>query len=74
MSFKLQTELSLEFLSFKGGYTGSSESAHINMPHFWKSHKAAQTILPGKQTGANMGLGGLIASNFQKVSMRCETK
>ena len=37
MSAKLLTEHHLEFLSFKGCCTGSSESTHVKMPHCWKS-------------------------------------
>ena len=29
-------------LSLKGGCTGSSKSAHVKMPHCWKSHATAQ--------------------------------
>ena len=32
-SVKLLTEHHLEFLSLKGGCTGSSESIHVKMPH-----------------------------------------
>ena len=35
---KLLTGHRLEFLSFKGGCTGSSESTLDKMPHCWKSH------------------------------------
>ena len=42
MSVKLLTEHHLEFLSLKGGYTGSSESTLVKMPHCWKSHVTAQ--------------------------------
>ena len=28
----------MEFLILKGGYTGSSESTLVKMPHCWKSH------------------------------------
>ena len=42
MTVKLLTELHLEFLSVKGGCTGSSESIYVKMPHCWKSHVAAQ--------------------------------
>ena len=42
MSVKLVTEHHLEFLSLKGGDTGSSESALVKMPHCWKSHVAVQ--------------------------------
>ena len=45
MSVKLQTERHFEFLSFKGGCTGSSESTLVKMPHCWKSHATAH-ILP----------------------------
>ena len=45
MSVKLLTEHNLEFLSLKGGCTGSSESTLVKMPHCWKSHVAAQFSL-----------------------------
>ena len=38
MSVKLLTEHHLEFQSLKGGWTGSSESTLVKMPHCWKSH------------------------------------
>ena len=38
MTVKLLTEHHLEFLSLKGGCTGSSESTLVKMPHCWKSH------------------------------------
>ena len=38
MRVKLLTEHHLEFLSLKGGCTGSSESTHVKIPHCWKSH------------------------------------
>ena len=41
MSVKLLTEHHLEFLSLKGGYTGSSESTLVKMAHCSKSHVAA---------------------------------
>ena len=41
MNTKLLTEHHLEFLSLKGGYTGSSEYINVKMPHCWKSHVAA---------------------------------
>ena len=40
MSVKLLTEHHLEFLSLKGGYTGSFESTLVKIPHCWKSHAA----------------------------------
>ena len=41
MSVKLLKEHYLEFLSLKGGGTGSSESTLVKMPHCWKSHVTA---------------------------------
>ena len=45
MIVKLLTEHHLEFLSLKGGCTGSSESTHVKMPHCWKSHALAHYYL-----------------------------
>ena len=42
MSVKLLDDYHLEFLSLKGGGTGSSESTLVKMPNSWKSHVAAQ--------------------------------
>ena len=41
-SVKLLTEHFIEFLSLKGGCTGSSESILVKMPHCLKFHVAAQ--------------------------------
>ena len=38
----------LEFLGLKGGCTGSSESTHVKMPHFWKSHVTSQSEIRGE--------------------------
>ena len=45
MTVKLLTEHHLEFLSFKGGYTGSSESTLVNRSNCWKCHAAAQMLV-----------------------------
>ena len=42
MIVQLLTEHHLEFLSLKGGCTGSFESTFVKMPHCWKSHATAQ--------------------------------
>ena len=42
MIVKLLTEHHLEFLSLKGGCTGSSESTLVKMPHCCQSHVTAQ--------------------------------
>ena len=44
MSVKLLTEHNLEFLSLKGGCTGSSESPLVKVPDCWKSHAAAPLL------------------------------
>ena len=45
MSVQLLTEHHFEFLSLKGGFTGSSESTHVKMPHCWKSYVTAQFVI-----------------------------
>ena len=45
MSVKLLTEHNLEFLSFKGCCTGSSNSTLVKMPHCWKSHAVTQLVI-----------------------------
>ena len=45
MNNKLLTEHHLEFLSLKGGCTGSSESTLIKITHCWKN--SAEFILSG---------------------------
>ena len=44
VSVKLLTEHHLEFLSLKGGCTGSFESTLVKMPHYWKSHVMAHVF------------------------------
>ena len=44
MIVKLLTDYHLEFLSLKGGCRGLSESTHVKMPHYWKSHVTAHVI------------------------------
>ena len=45
MIVKLLTEHHFEFLSFKEGRRGSSESTHIKMPHCTKSHAKAKITI-----------------------------
>ena len=42
MTVELLTEHYFEFLILKEGYTGSSESRLVIMPHCWKSQVTAQ--------------------------------
>ena len=44
MTVKLLTEHLLEFLSLKGGCTGSYESTLVKMPHCWQSHVRAHIL------------------------------
>ena len=44
MIVKLLTEHHVELLSLKRGCRGSSESAHVKMPHCWKSHALAHIL------------------------------
>ena len=44
MIVKLLTEHHLEFLSLTGGCIGLSESTHVKMPHYCKSHTTAQFL------------------------------
>ena len=45
MTVKLLTEHHFEFVSLKGGCTGSSESTLVKMPHCWKSHVMVHIIV-----------------------------
>ena len=45
MIVKLLTEHHLEFLSSKGGCTGSFESTLVKMAHCWKSHAMAHILV-----------------------------
>ena len=52
MIVKLLTKHHLEFLSLKGGCTGSYESTLVKMPHRWKSRVTAHYYV---ERGANTG-------------------
>ena len=58
MSDKLLTEHHLEFLSLKGGCTGSSESPVVKMPHCCKSHVAAQLYCASDYIASHRISGG----------------
>ena len=45
MTVQLLTEHNLEFLSLKGGCTGTPESTLVKIPNCWKSHVVAQILL-----------------------------
>ena len=54
MDIRLLTEHHLEFLSLKGGCTGSSESILVRMPHWWKAHVAAHMLFAYYRYNLNM--------------------
>ena len=60
MSVKLLTEQHLEFLSLKGGCTGSSESTLVKKPHCCKSHVMALIMMVFIYNGSNIHLRGLL--------------
>ena len=51
MSVELLTEHHLEFLSLKGGSTGSSESTLAKMSNCWKFHAAALILFSKSEVG-----------------------
>ena len=57
MIAKLLNEHHLEFLSLKGGCRGSSESTHVKMPHYWKSHALAQIMFSCENVQRNSHKG-----------------
>ena len=69
MSVKLLTEHRLEFVSLKGGCTGSSESTLVKMPHCWKSHVVAQFLIHAYRLRANAydTLGTFISQRKGKI-------
>ena len=56
MTVKLLTKQHLEFLRLKGGFTGSSESTLVKMPHCWKSHVVAHMFLSNDNTVQSVSL------------------
>ena len=55
MCVKLPSEHPLEFLSLKGGFTSSSESTFVKMPHCLKSHVAAHLFIEDLYISARVG-------------------
>ena len=84
MIVKLLTEHHLEFLSLKGGCSGSSESTHVKMPHCWKSHVTAcysaksgiKLFKPSADVSKTMILYhyNKMASSRENLSSGCPTK
>ena len=75
MIVKLLTEHHLEFLTVKGGYTGSSESTHVKMPHCWKSHATAHIKLTFFEQAVHLSkalLAGMICWNLDRNPRICK--
>ena len=71
MSVKLLTEHHWEFLSLKGGCTGSSESTLVKMPHCWKSHVAAHISFLGNIIDQDhLACGTAIQSRIRMFSIQ----
>ena len=69
MSGKLQTEQHLEFLSLTEGYTGSSESTLVKMPHCLKSHKKLSLTLFSDDEGPDQ----LVQAAQVNLGIRCRS-
>ena len=68
MSVMLLIEHHLEFLSLKGGCTGSSESTLVKMPHCLKSHVVAYVffqLTTNDQQGAQWLSGRVLDSRLR---------
>ena len=71
MSVKLLTEHHLEFLSLKGGCTGSSESALVKVPQCWKAHVMAHFCFDQYCVGNHAGIYQGVFTTFfslQRIS------
>ena len=79
LSVKLMTEQHLEFLSLKGGCSGSSESTLVKMHHCWKSHAATRMCWIYTATEiylfkATTKINGLPQISFLNDKNRCFSK
>ena len=71
MNVKLQTEHYLEFLSLKGGCTGSFESTLDKMPHCWKSHFGCCMYSWSVQHFISLDLNDLTSLYFTLKAVNC---
>ena len=73
MSVKLLTEHRLEFVSLKGGCTGSSESTLFKMPHCWKSYVTAQADVPSIRYAGYINISKKMTNSdkYHKSSFSC---
>ena len=62
------TEHHLEFLSLKGGCTGSAESTLVKTPHCWKSHVVAHIENQGIYSRVHIHTAAAGKNSFQSNS------
>ena len=67
-NIKLLTEHHLEFLSLKGGCTGSYESTLVKMPHCRKSHVTAHLLFENKNLYQSIAI---IISTLCDTDLKC---
>ena len=81
MSVNLPTKDHLEFLSLKGGCSGSLVSTHVKIPHCWKSHVTAHLLIDSfhkperkdRHRGSNMSAHVLLnLLNKLEKEIKCE--
>ena len=70
-SLRLLTEHHFEFLSLKGGCTGSYESTLVKMPHSWKSHVTAQISATRLWWGRHLCHGLYIIFYSSSLTLEC---
>ena len=64
MTFRLLIEHHLEFLSLKGGCTGSCESTFVEIPHFWKSRHGSNSVIQKQECFWEILLGDNCIQNI----------
>ena len=66
MSVKLLFVHHFEFLSLKGGCTGSPESTLVKTHHCWKSHVAAHIVYANTKALASLCFSTFVARKCEK--------
>ena len=76
MTLRLLTDHHFEFLSLKGGRTGSSESTFVKMPHCWNhmSRLIIQTVLPVYNNGLQCVSRKVESSTISNVDFTSQNK
>ena len=71
MTAKLLVEQFFEYLSFKGGCAGLSESTLVKMPHCWKSHVGTQSLCSTINSVVLSEPSFLVHSQYNRTVFRC---